>query len=37
VRNLEDVAALAAGHGLRHMQTVTMPANNRSVLFVKPV
>lgn len=35
VRNLEDVVALAAGHGLRHTETVTMPANNRSVVFVK--
>ncbi len=37
VRNLEDVVALAAEHGLRHMETVTMPANNRGVLFVKSV
>jgi hypothetical protein len=35
VRNLEDVVALAACHGLRHAETVTMPANNRSVVFVK--
>ena len=35
VRDLEDVIALAAGHGLRHTETVTMPANNRSVVFVK--
>jgi SAM-dependent methyltransferase len=35
VRNLEDVVALADGHGLRHTETVTMPANNRSVVFVK--
>lgn len=35
VRDLEDVVALAAGHGLRHTETVTMPANNRSVVFVK--
>jgi SAM-dependent methyltransferase len=35
VRNLEDVVALAAGHGLAHAETVTMPANNHSVVFVK--
>jgi SAM-dependent methyltransferase len=35
VRNLEDVVALADGYGLRHTETVTMPANNRSVVFVK--
>jgi SAM-dependent methyltransferase len=35
VRNLEDVVALADGHGLRHAETVNMPANNRSVVFVK--
>jgi hypothetical protein len=37
VRNLEDVIALAAEHGLRHSETVTMPANNRSLVFVKSV
>ncbi|HEX4505810.1 MAG TPA: DUF938 domain-containing protein [Alphaproteobacteria bacterium] len=35
VRNLEDVVALAAEHGLNHAETVTMPANNRSLVFVK--
>jgi SAM-dependent methyltransferase len=35
VRNLEDVVALAAEHGLQHSETVTMPANNRSVVFVR--
>lgn len=35
VRNLEDVVALAAGHGLHHIETVVMPANNRSLVFVK--
>jgi len=35
VRNLEDVVALADGHGLRHTETVTMPANNRSIVFVR--
>ena len=35
VRNLEDVVGLAAGHGLQHAETVTMPANNRSLVFVK--
>jgi len=33
VRDLEAVAALAARHGLAHVETVTMPANNRSVVF----
>ena len=28
-------AALAGRHGLTHIETVAMPANNRSVLFVK--
>jgi len=37
IRNLEDVVALAAGHGLHHTETVTMPANNRSLVFVKNV
>src|ERR1700761_1326287 len=37
VRNLEDVIALAAEHGLHHTETVTMPANNRSVVFTKTV
>jgi hypothetical protein len=35
VRNLEDVVALAVRHGLHHTETVTMPANNRSLVFVK--
>ena len=35
VRDLEDVVALAAEHELRHVETVTMPANNRSLVFVK--
>jgi len=35
VRNLEDVVALAAEHGLRHAETAAMPANNRSLVFVK--
>lgn len=35
LRNLEDVVALAAEHGLRHSETVTMPANNRSLVLVK--
>lgn len=35
VRNLEDVVTQAAEQGLRHRETVTMPANNRSVIFVK--
>jgi SAM-dependent methyltransferase len=35
VRDLDEVVALATGHGLRHLETVTMPANNRSVVFVR--
>lgn len=35
VRNLEDVVALAAEHGLRHSETVIMPAHNRSLVLVK--
>jgi SAM-dependent methyltransferase len=33
VRNLGAVIALAADHGLRHAETVVMPANNRCVVF----
>jgi len=33
VRNLEDVARLAHEHGLLHVETVSMPANNLSVIF----
>lgn len=33
VRDLGEVVALAAAHGLRHEETVAMPANNRSVIF----
>jgi hypothetical protein len=33
VRDLGDVRALAARHGLRHVETVAMPANNLSVIF----
>jgi hypothetical protein len=35
VRNLDDVISLAADHGLRHVETAVMPANNRSVVFSK--
>ncbi len=35
VRDLEDVIALAHGHGLGLDQTVAMPANNFSVLFTR--
>jgi hypothetical protein len=35
VRNLEDVVALAQEHGLVHIETIAMPANNRSLVFVK--
>jgi len=33
VRDLGDVAALAQRHGLAHIETLAMPANNRSVVF----
>lgn len=33
VRNLDEVVALAAGHGLTLQRTVAMPANNLSVIF----
>jgi len=33
VRDLDVVRALAASHGLRHRETVDMPANNLSVVF----
>jgi len=33
VRDLDDVVARAAGHGLAHRETVAMPANNLSVVF----
>ena len=33
VRDLGEVVALALRHGLVHEETVTMPANNRSVIF----
>ncbi|WP_430682975.1 DUF938 domain-containing protein [Leptolyngbya sp. AN02str] len=33
VRNLEDVMAIAAQHGFHHHTTVSMPANNLSVVF----
>jgi SAM-dependent methyltransferase len=35
VRNLDDVISLTADHGLRHVETAVMPANNRSVVFSK--
>jgi hypothetical protein len=35
VRNLDDVISLAADHGLRHVETIVMPANNRSVVFTR--
>jgi hypothetical protein len=34
VRDLEQVVAQATQQGLRHSETVTMPANNRSLIFV---
>lgn len=33
IRDLADVTALAAGHGLSLMETVAMPANNLSVIY----
>ncbi len=35
VRDFEDVVSCASTYGLRHSETVVMPANNRSVIFVK--
>ncbi len=35
VRDLEDVVALAARHGLVHRETVAMPANNLTVVFAR--
>jgi hypothetical protein len=35
VRHLEDVVRVAGARGLVHLETVTMPANNRSVVFRK--
>lgn len=37
VRDLEAVAEVAAEHGLRHMETVEMPANNRIAVFEREV
>jgi hypothetical protein len=33
VRELDRVIEIAAAHGLTHAETVTMPANNLSVVF----
>jgi hypothetical protein len=33
IRNLADVVALAAYHGLTLIETIQMPANNLSVIF----
>jgi hypothetical protein len=35
VRDHQDVVSCASTYGLRHRETVAMPANNRSVIFVK--
>jgi len=35
IRDLEEVTAMASGHGLRHDRTVSMPANNLSVVFTR--
>ncbi len=35
VRDIEGVIAAATARGLRHVETIDMPANNRSVIFVK--
>lgn len=37
VRDLGEVIALAARHELSHVETVVMPANNRSVVFRRGV
>jgi cyclopropane fatty-acyl-phospholipid synthase-like methyltransferase len=36
VRNLDDVVVEARKAGLEHVETVEMPANNLSVVYVKP-
>lgn len=33
IRNLDDVTAIAAGHGFGPPETIQMPANNLSVIF----
>lgn len=35
IREVEDVIAEAAVHGLIHAETVAMPANNQSVIFTR--
>jgi SAM-dependent methyltransferase len=37
VRDLGEVIALAERHGLIHVETVAMPANNRSIIFRRGV
>jgi len=37
VRNLDDLITLATFHNFRLMETVPMPANNRSVIFKKNI
>jgi len=36
LRDLADVSALAAEHGLRRLERIAMPANNLIVVFEKP-
>jgi SAM-dependent methyltransferase len=36
IRNFEDVDAIASGHGLRLIRDVTMPANNRTLVWRRP-
>jgi hypothetical protein len=36
LRDLDDVTRVAASHGLQREKIVRMPANNLSVVFVKP-
>lgn len=35
IRDVKDVAAVAATHGFRHAETVRMPANNLMLVFAK--
>lgn len=36
IRDLDDIAALARSSGLRHAETVDMPANNLTLVFERP-
>jgi len=35
IRDVKDVAAVAATHGFRHTETIRMPANNLMLVFGK--